>query len=217
MLPEHHVMKCIFHHHDAVPKKKMLGGVSFEGGMAGGAGKGSHTVSQADAQIQQPPFSDIQAAGIGIGADTLTAGRGTSGKETAGGDKGSANKRQKDTVNIIGTQDKSMTVKTAEDAASEGAVIQLPVSVAVSETLKEQPRPHFDYKKYTGRLKSGIQTLLKGMKQKAGKESGKQPKKKEVTGRKAVTKEEVYEIQINTAYLLDSYNKRGERSMLGKE
>ncbi|MBD5454065.1 MAG: hypothetical protein HDR30_07115, partial [Lachnospiraceae bacterium] len=55
-----------------------------------------------------------------------------------------------------------------------------------------------------------------GMEQKAGKENRQQPKKKKVTGTRAVTKEEVYEIKVNTAYLLDSYNKHGERSTLGQ-
>lgn len=85
---KHHVMKCAFHHHDTGPKKKMLGGVTFDGGMTGSADKGRHTVSQAGEQIKQPPFSDMQFTDIGSGAGNLrTIGRGTSGNGTKGTNK----------------------------------------------------------------------------------------------------------------------------------
>ena len=195
-------MKCAFHHHDAGPKGKKLWGVSFDFG-GGSAAKGGHSVSQAGEQTSQPPFSDINLTGIGNGIDRHgTAGRGTSGNVIKGTGKASVKVvgHQKDTVSISGTQDQNK-----EEAAAETLVI-----------IQPERKPVLDYKKYMGKIRNGIQTFLKGMEQKAGKENRQQPKKKKMTGTRAVTKEEVYEIQVNTAYLLDSYNKHGERSTLGQ-
>ncbi len=212
--PEHHVMKCAFHHHDAEPKRKMLGGVSFDGGSAA---KERHTVSQAGEQKSQPPFSDINFTGIGDGIDRRgTVGRGTSGNVIKGVGKAAvkAAGHQKDTVSISGMQNQNK----AETAAETLAVMQ-PAAVEIADVIEnKQParKSVLDYKKYMGKISNGIQTFLKGMEQKAGKENKQQPQKKKLTGTRAVTKEEVYEIKINTAYLLDSYNKHGERSTLGQ-
>ncbi len=105
----------------------------------------------------------------------------------------------KETIRSIQNQNK-------EDTAAEALVIMPP----------DRKQPVLDYKKYIGKNRNGVQTFLKGMEQKAGKENRQQPKKKKMTGTRAVTKEEVYEIKVNTAYLLDSYNKHGERSTLGQ-
>ena len=107
---------------------------------------------------------------------------------------------QKDTVSISAAQNQNK-----EEAAAEILVI-----------MQQERKPVLDYRKYMGKIRNGIQTFLKGMEQKAGKENKQQPKKKKLTGTRAVTKEEVYEVQVNTAYLLDSYNKHGERSTLGQ-
>ena len=195
-------MKCAFHHHDAGPKRKLLGGVSFDGG--GSAAKERHTILQAGEQKIQPPFSDINLTGIGNGIDGHgTAGRGTSGNVIKGAGKAAvkAAGHQKDTVSISAAQNQNK-----EDIAAEALVIMPP----------DRKQPVLDYKKYMGKIRNGIQTFLKGMEQKAGKENRQQPKKKKLTGTRAVTKEEVYEIKVNTAYLLDSYNKHGERSTLGQ-
>ena len=200
--PEHHVMKCAFHHHDAGPKGKKLWGVSFDFG--GSAAKERHTASQAGEQKSQPPFSDINFTGIGNGIDRHgAAGSGMSGNVIKGAGKAAvkATGYQKDTVSISGTQNQNKA-----DAAAETLVIMLP----------DRKQPVLDYKKYISKIQNGIQTFLKGMEQKAGKENRQQPKKKKLTGTRAVTKEEVYEIKVNTAYLLDSYNKHGERSTLGQ-
>ncbi|MCM1252390.1 MAG: hypothetical protein NC321_06185 [Clostridium sp.] len=195
MLPEHHVMKCIFHNHDTGQKKKMLGGVSFDGGASSGSGRESHTVTQAGGQTVQPPFYHVNpAAGFGNGIGAL----GQAGEKTDGNGKAQHSVgHPKDTVNITVIPDKN------EAVADVGWAI-------------EKQSPRFSYKKYIEKLKSGIHTFLESMEQKAGKEKKEQPKKKKENGTRAVTKEEVYEIQINTAYLLDSYNKHGQRSTLGK-
>ena len=199
--PEHHVMKCAFHH-DAGPKGKKLWGVPFDFG-GGSAAKERHTASQAGEQKSQPPFSDINLTGIGNGIDRDgTVARGTSGNVIKGAGKAAvkAAGHQKDTVSISAMQKQSEA-----DIAAETLVIIQPAG-----------KPVLDYKKYMGKIRNGIQTFLKGMEQKAGKENRQQPKKKKMMGTRTVTKEEVYEIKVNTAYLLDSYNKHGERSTLGQ-
>lgn len=212
--PEHHVMKCAFHHHDSGPKGKLLGGVSFDGGSAA---KERHTVSQAGEQKSQPPFSDINLTGLGNGVDGHgTAGRGTSGNVIKGTNKAVVKeaRHQKDTVSIRGTQNQNK----AETAAETLVIMQSETTMITDVIEGELPtrKTVLDYKKYMSKIRNGIQTFLKGMEQKAGKENRQQPKKKKVTGTRAVTKEEVYEIRVNTAYLLDSYNKHGERSTLGQ-
>ena len=204
--PEHHVMKCVFHHHDAGPKRKLLGGVSFDGG--GSAAEKRHMISQAGEQKSQPLFSDINLTGIGNGIDGHgAAGRGTSGNVIKGTNKAAVKTvgHPKDTVSISAIQNQNK-----EDTAAETLVIMQPTAVEIVHVIEnEQParKPVLDYKKYMSKIRNGIQTFLRGMEQKAGKENRQQPKKKKVTGTRAVTKEEVYEIKVNTAYLLDSYNK----------
>ena len=213
--PEHHVMKCAFHHHDTEPKGKKLWGVYIDGG--GSAAKERHTVSQAGEQKSQPPFSDINLTGLGNGIDGHgAAGRGTSGNVIKGINRTvvKAAGHPKDTVNISGTQNQNK----AETAAEILAVMQ-PTTAEIADVIEnKQParKPVLDYKKYMGKIRNGIQTFLKEMEQKAGKKNRQQPKKKKMTGTRAITKEEVYEIKVNTAYLLDSYNKHGERSTLGQ-
>lgn len=231
---EHHLSGWhdnAYHHHET-GKKKMLGGVSFEGGGAAGGSKRS-TAQQAGVQTAQPSFSAMQAVGLGIGGADATK----HGNSLRGADKkiNGASGNRKDTVSI---QRNHMNIETRKDAeqttAAEAAVAAGTVITAqkaaqaasdgtenittVTENIPviEKRRFRFDYKKYFGKMRNGIWTFLKGMERKAGKESRQKPKKKEKSGTHAITKEEVYEIQANTAYLLDSYNKHGERSILGK-
>ena len=127
--PEHHVMKCAFHHHDAEPKGKKLWGVSFDGGSAA---KERHTVLQAGEQKSQPPFSDIDFTGIGNGIGRHgTAGRGTSGNVIKG--TGKAAGHQKDTVSISGTQNQNK----AETAAETLAVMQ-PAAVKRADGIENK-------------------------------------------------------------------------------
>lgn len=231
---EHHLSGWHdYAHHHETGKKKMLGGVSFEGGGAAGGSKGN-TASQAGVQTAQPSFSDIQALGFGTGK---ILGNARQGNSMQGSDKKAddISKSRKDTVSIqeshkdmaaretAGQQIAAQTIVSAQtivptQPSVSGADADMDRIATVMESipLKAQRRFDFDYKKYIGKLRNGIQTFLKGMEQKAGKENRQKPKKKEKSGTHAVTKEEVYEIQANTAYLLDSYNKNGERSTLGK-
>lgn len=202
MSPEHHVMNCIFHNHDEKPNGKLLGGISFDSGASSDGGKKHHTVIQAGGQSVQPPFSNMnmnRVAGFGISA----SGQGAAGNKAADGSRdkrGHIEHATKDTLSITTVREDNKIACVTEN-----------VQQAASH------RRRFDYKKYKDKLRNGIHAFLEGMEQKAGKEKKRQSKEKKTTGTRAVTKEEVYEIQINTAYLLDSYNKYGERSTLGKE
>lgn len=220
--PEHHLVECAFHHHDTGPKKKMLGGVSFDGGMTEAAAREKHRVSQAGA-LKQPPFSDVQFTDIGSGI----GGRGVTGKETAGSHikgTGRVDGRGKDTVNIVGIQDKKDTDKDMEAAVVQAAAasVEIPAADKAADVVntgwhKIEHRYRADYQKYIGKLRNGIRAFLRGMEQNAKRQDRQRPKKKTPQQLREVTKEDIYEIQINTAYLLDSYNKYGERSILGKE
>lgn len=213
--PEHHVIECAFHHHDAGLKRKMLGGVSFDGG--GSAGQERHTASQAGERTGQPSFSDINLTGVGNGIDVHgIVGRGRVGNVI----KGKAAGHQKDSVKISAIQNQKKTDAAAETLAIiQSAAVEITDTDKIADVIENKQLTRklvLDYKKYMGKIRNGIQTFMKGMEQKAGKENRQQPKKKKMTGTRAVTKEEVYEIKVNTAYLLDSYNKYGERSTLGQ-
>ncbi len=54
------------------------------------------------------------------------------------------------------------------------------------------------------------------MEQKAGQRNGRKPTKKNTEGTRAAAKEEFDQIEADKSYLLDSYNKYGERSTLGR-
>ena len=74
---EYHVIKwrnSAFHNHDKLPKRKLLGGVSFDGG---GGGKGE-AARQADVQTAQPSFPRIvneNLFGFGIAEKGSRAGQ----------------------------------------------------------------------------------------------------------------------------------------------
>lgn len=229
---EHHLDGWHHHaHNHETGKKKMLGGVSFDGGGAAGVIKGN-ALHRAGVQMAQPSSSDTWGIGMGIGTEGLRpAQKGMDGRakgtDKKKGDiekKADINRRQKDTVSIRGTRDKTQMAENMERAVENQIAagrmlsdVNRAADAAGGAPAKKKRRDRIDYKKYIGKIQNGIQSFLKGRKQKAGKENSGQPKKREPTGTRTVTKEEVYEIQINTAYLLDSYNKYGERSTLGKE
>lgn len=215
---EYHVVRwenSAFHNHDKVDKRKLLGGVSFDGGGAGGGGTGNASQGMS-VQSMQSSFLEGYGLEIGSGPTGLTAGRQTEHGAQAGERSG------KDTVSIRSVQD---VEKTAENAgiiaaaqlisAEEPSAMSKTVSYAEPE--RERHKRGFDYRKYFKKMQNGIQTFLQSMRQRSGKEQEKQTTKKPIKGTRPVTKEDVYEIQMNTAYLLDSYNKYGERSTLGKE
>ena len=63
---------------------------------------------------------------------------------------------------------------------------------------------------------NGIRAFLQGMEQKAGQRNGRKPPKKNTEGTRAAAKEAFDQIEADKSYLLDSYNKYGERSTLGR-
>ena len=214
---EYHVVRwdnSAFHHHDKVDKRKLFGGISFGGGGAGGGGTGSAAQGTGVTGLQSS-FLDGQGLGLGNGAGLLNE----SGKVGSGlGGTGGAGK---DTVSIHNVQAEAVP----KDAETTAALHVSPFTDAVKEENvadmqapeRERRKNSFDYQKYIKKMRSGIKSFLQSMKQKSGKEQKRQDVKKEVKGTRAVTKEDVYEIQTNSAYLLDSYNKYGERSTRGKE
>lgn len=222
---EHHVTECAFHNHDAGEKRKMLGGVSFDGGAGSAVKGGSHGVAGVSAA--QPPFPDTERIckmqGIRSGQGNATAKAGT---EMDGVGRTSTGKMGTDVLNITSAQDsryKEEAVKENDttQACQSAAQAVMPNVDKIANMLDRLPAKVKKYlsaqdKSRFGKLQNGIQAFLKGMEHKAGKESRQQPKKKGMTGTRAVTKEEMYDMQVNTAYLLDSYNKYGERSTLGK-
>ena len=72
-------------------------------------------------------------------------------------------------------------------------------------------------KNITFKLGQGIRAMFGKNTEDTGKQNRQKPKKKLTSGTRPVTKEDVYDIQVNSSYLLDSYNKNGERSTLGKQ
>lgn len=215
---EYHVVRwenSAFHNHDKVNKRKLLGGVSFDGGGAGGGGTGNASQGMG-VQSLQSSFLDGYGLGIGSGPAGLTDGR-QAERGAQDGDRSG-----KDTVSIRSVQDVN---KTAEDAGIIAAaqLISVEEPSAMSKTVshaepeRKRHRRGFDYRKYLRKMQNGIQTFLQSMRQRSGKEQDKRTAKKPIKGTRPVTREDVYEIQMNTAYLLDSYNKYGERSTLGKE
>ncbi|MCM1040558.1 MAG: hypothetical protein NC314_06230 [Roseburia sp.] len=221
---EYHVVRwenSAFHNHDKSDKRKLLGGVSFDGGGAGGAASGS-TTQGTGVQNVQSSFLDGYGLAIGSGPDALTgngkAGNGVQGAEgTAGAGK--------DTVHIIQGNGAAvenagiLTASEAVSAASVGSPAELNKNTDViesKETEYEKRRRSFDPRNYGKKMRSAIRSFLQNMKEWSGRDQKRESVKKENKGTRHVTKEDVYEIQANTAYLLDSYNKHGERSTLGK-
>ncbi len=223
---QYHVIQwrnSAFHNHETVKNRKLLGGVYLDGGGAG-SDKGK-SISQTGVQNAQPSFPDsyINDLGLGIG----TGGQGSIAK---GNQKESQNGKAdsvKKTGDIKMADDIKMTPVINMAASSEMlAVQQFSPTVHNDETDKitsvanqEQPdnRRRLIIRKYITGLRKFMQNLMKGMGQKTDSRSSQNKKRQDIKATRAITKEEVYEIQINTSYLLDSYNKYGERSTLGKQ
>ena len=88
---------------------------------------------------------------------------------------------------------------------------------SVANQKQPDNRRRLIIRKYIAGLRKFMQNLMKGMGQETDSRSSQNKKRQDIKATRAITKEEVYEIQINTSYLLDSYNKYGERSTLGKQ
>lgn len=217
---QYHVIQwrnSAFHNHGIVKNRKLLGGVYLDGGGAGtGSGKGK-SISQTGVQTAQPSFPD------GYIVNDLGVGIGTGGKESQNG-KSESVKISRDIK--IADCSKTTTVINTVTVSEMLAVQQLMPTVHDDETNKitsvdnqEQPdnKRGLTIRKYMAGLRKFMQNLMKGMGNKTDSRSSQNRKKQDMKGTRAITKEEVYEIQINTSYLLDSYNKYGERSTLGKQ
>lgn len=214
---EYHVIQwrnSAFHNHDKLPKRKLLGGVSFDGG---GGGKGE-TTQQTGVQNAQPSFpriNDENLFGFGIAEngsdwDGKMGGRlnGTEGKKAEMVMQG----KSRDTLEVVGIQEAAAVCQSASvEEGSDTAKLE-----NAAAPMPEKKPNRLSFLQSVQKFRNGIQTFLRGMEQKAGKENaGKQPKK-EKPGTRNVTKEELAQIQQDRTYLLDSYNKYGERSTLGR-
>lgn len=96
--------------------------------------------------------------------------------------------------------------ESTDMVAAENAAVPVP----------EEKRSRTGFFQYIRKMGNGIQTFLRGMEQKAGRENARKQPKKEKAGTRSITNEELSQIQTDRAYLLDSYNKYGERSTLGR-
>lgn len=228
---EHHLTwrNSAFHKHDhgAVDKRKMLGGVSFDGGAALGNNKSRSSTTQAGVQEAQPPLTDKYNENLSLSEMGLGLGR-TKGKADTASPKGSDGKAVKDATAIKNTTDMKKVAADIKDEAAinENAAVHNIVSAAdnfldkiitnITESDNLKGGRASLIRGLTLKMGKGIRTLLERSGQESKRQSEQRPKKKLSSGTRAVTKEDVYEIQINSSYLLESYNKNGERSTLGK-
>ncbi len=228
---EHHLTwrNNAFHNYDhgTVDKRKMLGGVSFDGGAALGNNKSRSSTTQAGVQEAQPPLADKYNENLSLSEMGLGLGR-TKGKAYT------ANQKENDgKTDAAGTKENGgRAVKNVsadikdESTVNENAIVHNMLSAADSflDKIIAQVTEYDNLKVgrssllrgLTFKLGKGIHTLLERSGQDNKRQNEQRPKKKLSSGTRPVTKEDVYEIQINSSYLLDSYNKNGERSTLGK-
>lgn len=222
---QYHVIQwrnSAFHNHGnsgIEKKRKLLGGVCLDGGGTGAGSDKGKSISQAGVQTAQPSFPD------GYMVNDLGVGIGTGGKSgIAKGNQKESQSEKSDSVKISGDIKTAPVINT--EAVSEILAAQqfLPtvnndeIDKITSVVKQEQPenKRRLIIRKYAGILRKFMQNIMKGMGQKTDSKSSQNRKKQDMKGTRAITKEEMYEIQINTSYLLDSYNKYGERSTLGK-
>lgn len=216
---EYHVVRwnnSAFHNHDKTDQRKLLGGVSFGGGGAGGNETGNTT----GVQNLQPSYSHVNGLELGGTAEAGMTGN-ILGNGKSGGGLQEAAGSGKDTVSLGRVQGEQIPAHEAGMTAAAGTLFAAEADGEnkisdVIESEQKKSKRSIDYRKYMHKMQNGVQAFLQGMRSKAGKERREQPKKKQNSATGHVTKEDVYEVQINTAYLLDSYNKYGERSTLGK-
>lgn len=214
---EYHVIQwrnSAFHDHDKLPKRKMLGGVSFDGGGDGGK---SENIRQTGVQTAQPSFPhDVDENLFGCGLFEEGAYRdgkmGNSLSSLAGKKETASQGMGRDTLEV-GSIQEAMAVCQKMSVEESPDTVKLE-NAATPAPEEKRSRPAFLL--YVRKLGNGIQTFLRGMKQGAGRENAKKQLKKEKSGTRTITKEELAQIQTDRTYLLDSYNKHGERSTLGR-
>lgn len=241
----YHVIKwrnSEFHNHDTARKRKLLGGVSFDGGAGAATGSGRHerNMTQAGVQEAQPSFPNAYSESVSLSETGLSLGKAAGG---AGTENAKANETRNDgkarDINEETVKKKEIERQNEEasiaggfwnniiaSAINMGSIIEN-TSANNPSTADNMNSEDANEQFRRGRLRiikgiayklgKGIQTLLSKNEQDAGRRSGQKPKKKFSSGTRPITKEDVYEIQVNSSYLLESYNKNGERSTLGKQ
>ena len=224
---EYHVINwrnSAFHNHDVPVKRKMFGGVSFDGGAISGNDKRESNITQTGVHEVQPSFSHMHEENALINAGVSGSGnyKGKAGAETETNTKTEALNAKESKVsnlnvlignNILDDIITNVINITGDNAATSGSTTDHG-NEANASAIKSGRFPHM--KSITFKLGQGIRTLLGKNTEDSRKQSRQKSKKKLTSGTRPVTKEDVYEIQVNSSYLLDSYNKNGERSTLGK-
>lgn len=235
----YHVIKwrnSEFHNHDTARKRKLLGGVSLDGGAAAGGGKNGSNMTQAGVQEAQPSFPNAYNESVSLSEIGLSLGK-------AGGKPGTEDTKSNETRNNGKAREineeivKKKETEKQNEAASIvnsfwnniiASVINMG-SFPVNNPSNVNNADAADNSEQSGRrrlriikgiaykLGKGIQAFLGKDEQDAGARNGQNPKKKLSSGTRPITKEDIYEIQVNSSYLLESYNKNGERSTLGKQ
>lgn len=217
---EYHVVRwenSAFHNHDKRPERKMLGGVSFDGGAGGGK---SANMQQTGVQTAQPSFSHAAEEGWfgkGMEESGLYGGEGAKGRP--GGNRRSGGR---DTLEIR-TVSQTSGSKTVPELAERKVMPETAETKNALEALAAGQTPAMQEVKRNNPLwqtirkaGNGIRAFLQGMEQKAGQRNGRKSPKKNTEGTRAAAKEEFDQIEADKSYLLDSYNKYGERSTLGR-
>ncbi|MDE5933145.1 MAG: hypothetical protein K2H40_11810, partial [Lachnospiraceae bacterium] len=165
---EYHVVQwrnSAFHNHDKLPERKLLGGVSFDGG---GGGKGSAT-RQTGVQTAQPSFPHIVDENL-FGLGIMEGALGRDGKEGSSPND-SVGKKTESAV-----QGKGRDTVEVGNIAETMAVCQSVSAGEIADTVKaenvpvpEEKRPRPAFFQYIRKFRNGIQTFLRGMEQKAGR------------------------------------------------
>lgn len=243
---EYHVVRwenSAFHNHDKRPERKMLGGVSFDGGAGGGK---SMNTQQTGVQTAQPSFShtiDEGWFGNGMGEAGLYGDgkEGLSGERNDKTESGRAeNDKSKNDMRVSGNRTETdahgvrdnrdtLEIRTVPELAENKVMQELTADItmteaeaaasaveAVSSPAVPEEKRRRPFGRMFDRMKSGIQDILREMEQRAGQKNNRKSSKKNGEGTRAVTKEEFDRIKTDKSYLLDSYNKYGERSTLGE-
>lgn len=195
-----------FHSHESTVnnKRKLLGGVSFDQDAVFGGQ--SHTKAPASFGMPvstSPNENNISGIGLGIGpGDTIDAGKG------------------KKTDRSVKTDRNGKTGKH-EIAGKSGMINRNMVPISVSDMIREMPfgTESGRFKKAASLLSDFYRKVRYSLHAGIGAKQHKQEKKKEkknISGTRPISKEDMYAAQAQSSYLLDSYNKFGERSVLGK-
>ena len=210
---EYHVIEwrnSAFRNHAVLGKRKMLGGVSFDSGIAiSGESKSINNTVQVGVNESQPPVSHISENTVVTNGSDFDS-RSTEGKSGYGKDiKPQTVKEIKDVKKDTNFWDNIIT----------GVMEMDPLNSILSNDNDSSDiksgRIEF-VRSIASKLKKGIRLFIGKNTQDSEMKDRQKQKKKLTQGTRPVTKEDVYEIQINSSYLLESYNKNGERSTLGK-